>query len=92
MLKHRQMKKALLGAGMKCAIARLHPAVSVSQTRTSNNKALTITTAVAVGFVSVPIHYEISSCLRTIDGRQSTFLYLETWGHAANQSQWRNVA
>jgi hypothetical protein len=53
---------------------------------------LTITTAVAVGFVSVPIHYEISSCLRTIDGRQSTFLYLETWGHAANQSQWRSVA
>jgi hypothetical protein len=37
-------------------------------------------------------HYQNSSCLRRIDGRQSTFLYLKTWGHAANQSQWRSVA
>jgi hypothetical protein len=92
MLKHRQMNKALEVAGMKCMMARPHPAVRVSQTRTCNNKALTTTTAVAVRAVSVPIHYEISSHQRTIDGRPSKFLYLKTWGQVANQSQWRNVA
>jgi hypothetical protein len=49
-------------------------------------------TAVALGAVSVQNRYENSSCLRKVDGRQGTFLYLKTWGQAANQSLWMNVA
>jgi hypothetical protein len=94
MLKPGRVDDALWVIGKKCWIAR--PVALVSETGDVTVMASALAdfakSSDAAVRVSVPIHYQIRSCLRTIDGRQSTFLYLKTWGKAANQSQWRSVA